>query len=136
MVCLDEFRILRQNLFELDHCHVLVVLPAVDERLVVFADGLVDGIQLILVRLQLRYVQISGIVRHVKVLADHPFAQGRHHLAGLKIHQTQQIPGCNVFFIHLQASVQAGDGAREIPHLRFFQPLIVQQVGNADNTFL
>ena len=49
MVGFDKLRILGKNLFQLDHSHVFIVLPAIKKRLVIFPDGLIDGIQFVFI---------------------------------------------------------------------------------------
>jgi hypothetical protein len=61
MLCLDEFRILRDHLPQRDGRHILVVAAALLQREVVPLDGLVDGGELALVRLQL-FDEFSAIL--------------------------------------------------------------------------
>ena len=74
VIGLDELRILDENLFQLDHSHVLIVLTAIEKRLVIFPDGLVDRIQFVFICLQLGYVHICHIVGHIQIFADDPLA--------------------------------------------------------------
>ena len=136
VVRLDQLWILCQHFFQLDNSHVLVILPAVKQGLVVFPDRLVDGIQLVFVRLKSCNIQVCRIVRYVHVLADHPFAERCHHFARLKIHQPQQVSGCNIFFIKFQAPFQADNGSGQIPHRSLLQSFVVQKVRNPDDPFL
>ena len=52
-----------------------MVLVTVLHRLVIFADALVDHIQLIAVPLQAVKKMLRQVVLFFQVLADHPFAQ-------------------------------------------------------------
>ena len=49
MIGFDKLRVLGKNLFQLNHSHVFIVLTTIKKRLVIFPDGLVDGIQFVFI---------------------------------------------------------------------------------------
>ena len=129
MVSLDKLGILRQNLLELNRRYVFISLTAAFERFIIFLNRLINRVQL--VRLCLKLLNILGgyiVIRH-DILADDPFAQRRHRLAGLKIDQPQKISRLNVQLIKLQASLQQINRSGQIADLRLLQPLVIVQIG-------
>ena len=125
MISLDQIRILRQNLFQLNHGHILIILFAVQQRLIILLYGLIDGLQFVFIGLQLCNIEICRIIFFHGILTDDPFTQGGNHFSRLIIHQTQQVSGINVLFIKLQTSLQTGNRTRQIPDTGLLQSFIV-----------
>ena len=96
MIALDQLRILVQNLFQLDHRHILTALAAALQTVIVLFDGLVDHIQFVGVLLQPFDILGSDVVFRHDIFTDDPFTQRRYRLAGLKIHQSQQVSRLNI----------------------------------------
>ena len=87
-MCPDELGVQGQYFFQLDNCQILTILIAVDQRLVVFFDGLVNGIQTGSVGLQHVDIIVRDIFLGTHIFADDPFAERRNNLSGLKIYQS------------------------------------------------
>ena len=102
-MCPDELRVQGQYLFQLDDSQILAVLIAIDQCLIVFLDGLVNGIQAGRIGLQNIDLIVRDIFLRPHIFADDPFAQCRNDLSGLKIHQSQQISGFDIVLIKFQA---------------------------------
>ena len=136
LICLHKLGILVDHLFELNDRHILIVLATIHDRLIIFSDSLVDRIETVFVILKLIQIIICQVVLRLKIFADHPFAQRRNSLTCLIIAKTQKISGIRIFFVEFQAALQAGDSSLHVPYERFFQPLIIQKIGNPDNPLL
>ena len=73
--------------------------PTKRQRIVIFPNRLIDGIQFIGIRLETVDIFICKIFRRFQVFADDPLAEGGDHFSRLKIDQTQKISRLNVSFI-------------------------------------
>ena len=102
-MCPDELRVQGQYLFQLDDSQILAVLITIDQCLIVFLDGLVNGIQAGRIGLQQIDLIVRDIILRTHIFSDDPLAQCRNDLSGLKIHQSQQISGFDIVLIKFQA---------------------------------
>ena len=111
MISLDQLGILGKDLPQLDGCHVLMSVPAKSQGIVVFPNGLVDGVQLVGVRLKTIDIFVCNISGRLQILADHPLAKCRNHLSGFKINKSQQISRLYVPFVKGKALLQTVNGS-------------------------
>ena len=122
---LDQSGILLNDLLQLHDGHVLMPLLAVLDRLIVLADALIDGVELILVILQKFHIMLRGVVLWAHIFAHDPFAQSQNDLPCLVVAQTEPIAGVDIFFIKLETSLQQADSPRKIPDGCLFQSPVV-----------
>ena len=109
MISLDQFGILGQNLFQPYGSHILMSFPAQVQGIIIFSDRLINCLKLIGISLQFIDIFCCQISGRLKIFADHPFTERRHHLTSLKIYQSQQISGLYIMFIINQALLQTAD---------------------------
>ncbi len=106
LMCLQEGRMRRHDLFQLDNRQIFPVLLTVCKTLVVFLDRKVDRLQFLCRSLYRIDIVIRYIIVRTKIFTDDPFDQCLRHFADPVIDQAQKISGCNVFPVELQAAPQ------------------------------
>ena len=136
LVCPQETGIDGKHLFQLDHSQIKTPLLAVDKRLIILLDGLVQIFQLAGIVLNCLNIIIRDVLLRLQIFAQNPLAESVHGFSHLKIDQSQQISRIDMKFIQLQTFSQTPDGSGQIPHIRFFQSVIIIHVGKADDFFI
>ena len=85
---LQQIRMRRGNLLQLDHRHVGIALSGVAQCEIVLADGLCYGIKCFLVLLRLLNIARSQVVRRHNAAADDPLAQPLDDVAALRVDES------------------------------------------------
>ena len=111
LMSLHQLGIQRQHLLQLDDCQILASLLAVQQRLIVFLNGLIDRVKPRRICLNRVDILVCDVFLRLQVLADDPFGQSRYHVAHLKTDQSQQVSGLYIVLIQLQTVPQILHGA-------------------------
>ena len=129
VIALYQFGVLRQDLFELDHCHIFIAVMAVLQGYIIFLYSLVDDVEPVGILLKIFNIFRCNIVIRLDILGNDPLRQSCYHFTGLEIDKTQKISCRNVQLVKFQASPELINSSAQIPYLRLFQSLVVIKTG-------
>ena len=119
LIAFYQTRIHGKYLFQLYNGQIAAVLVTVKQGLIIFFNGLIDGVQLRAVGLYLLQISFRRIILRFQAPAEHPLAQCIRHFSHFIINQSKQISRLNIGFIKTQAFLQGLHCSGQIPYFCF-----------------